>query len=127
MNVSLPLAPSVRAIPEAQDAEQFSYIEKLFIKNCGRPAALFTLCHLISEVRAGAESNLRGLVNLLIAILCTGIIVAPFLALLALNANLQVDLTQPAASPLSDTRHTAEVAFETKGIVPAPRTLLLGN
>jgi hypothetical protein len=50
------------------------------------------LSYLIDPLRSDAPSKFRGLVNLLAATLCTGIILAPFIALLALNANLRVNL-----------------------------------
>jgi len=48
--------------------------------------------YLINALRSDAPASFRGLVNLLAATVCTGIILAPFIALLALNASLRVNL-----------------------------------
>ena len=48
--------------------------------------------YLINALRSDAPSKFGSLVNLVAATLCTGIILAPFIALLALNADLRVNL-----------------------------------
>ena len=48
--------------------------------------------YLMNALRSDAPSKFGSLVNLLAATLCTGIILAPFIALLALSADLRVNL-----------------------------------
>jgi hypothetical protein len=64
------------------------------VERHGRPLTLPPLSarssptDLVNELRGNAASNVCGLVNVLAAALCAGIIVAPFIALLALSASL---------------------------------------